>query len=259
MQKPKPCAAVIAAIIFTVTFFAGTAAAAAEITVTLDGVPLSFDAPPQIVNGRTMVPMRAVFEAMGASVAWDGKTRTVSSVRDGTEIRLTVGSTAAYKNGTPLSLDAAPFIASDRTLVPIRFIAESFDAVVDWDGENRVVTINDDSSAAQSGVPPTSDMRQSELEALNPVDISGDAANLTIVCYGDRASTAENQLYEAEYTLSSMYGKTVEDKKQIGALMGCAADLLAGRQSVYPSKISTSDGVTITVSREGNDILIKAR
>ena len=55
----------------------GLVTAPAPITVLLDGSPMTFAVPPQIINGSTMVPMRAIFDALGATVRWDGTTRTV--------------------------------------------------------------------------------------------------------------------------------------------------------------------------------------
>jgi hypothetical protein len=89
-----------------------------------------------------MVPMRAIFEALGANVNWEQKAQTVTSQKDGVEIKLTIGQHTAYKNGEALSLDSVPVIVSNRTLVPIRFVAESFGADVEWDGYNRTVTIS---------------------------------------------------------------------------------------------------------------------
>ncbi|MDR1203987.1 MAG: copper amine oxidase N-terminal domain-containing protein [Peptococcaceae bacterium] len=115
--------------------------AADDACVMLDGAYLAFDEPPRVVGGRTMVPMRVIFEAMGAGVDWDGASRTVTSRKGGTTVQLVVGRTAAYKDGALIALDAAPVVAGDRTLVPLRFIAESFGADVNWDAVNSIAVI----------------------------------------------------------------------------------------------------------------------
>jgi len=118
-----------------------------DIQVLLNGQPLEFDVPPVIVSGRTMVPFRAIFEAFGADVSWEPETRQVSAIYQGddiTHIALTINEDVAHINGVPNLLDSVPFIASGRTLVPLRFISESLGADVDWDGAARVVTIETD-------------------------------------------------------------------------------------------------------------------
>ena len=127
---------------------APAAQAAGTIGVELDDVPLAFtDAVPLAQDGRTYLPFRALFEAMGAGVEWDAATQTVTAVRDGRTVRLTLGQTAVTveEDGktTELLTDAAPFARGGRTYVPVRFAAQAFDAVVDWDAETRTVRIVD--------------------------------------------------------------------------------------------------------------------
>ena len=117
------------------------ALASDDITVTLDGRAIDFDVQPQIMNERTMVPLRAIFEALGADVAWDQATETVTAVKDDTTVSMTIGSNVIYVNQKPIELDIAPVIVDERTLVPVRAVAESFGSAVDWDGESRTVII----------------------------------------------------------------------------------------------------------------------
>ncbi|MCD6168918.1 MAG: copper amine oxidase N-terminal domain-containing protein [Caldisericia bacterium] len=91
--------------------------------------------------GRTMVPIRFISEAFGATVGWDGATRTVTIVWGSTTIKLTIGVYTAKINDKTVKLDAPPIIREDRTFVPIRFISEAFGAQVLWDGTERKVTI----------------------------------------------------------------------------------------------------------------------
>jgi hypothetical protein len=88
-----------------------------------------------------MVPLRKIFEALGAQITWDDKARTVTAVKDGTTIVLKIGSRIAYKNNSSINLDVCPQIVGNRTLVPLRFIGESFGNRVDWDGVARVALI----------------------------------------------------------------------------------------------------------------------
>ncbi len=127
---------------------AGSSSSAGTITLqigsnilTADGVATTLDVPAQIIGDRTMVPLRAIFEALGASVDWDGDTRTVTSVKGDITVKLTIGENAIYKNGEAKELDVAGQIVDDRTLVPVRAIAESFDSDVAWDADTQTVTI----------------------------------------------------------------------------------------------------------------------
>jgi len=98
---------------------------------------------PVIINGRTLVPIRAVIEAMGGTVGWDGTAQTVILARGDDIIKLTIGSDTAYFNNTAHTLDAAPVIVNDVTMLPIRFVAESFSFKVDWDASSSTITITD--------------------------------------------------------------------------------------------------------------------
>ncbi len=111
------------------------------VKVLLNGKEVEFDVHPQIINDRTMVPMRAIFEELGATVEWDGETQTVTSVKDETVINLTIGVPAIIIDGVEKALDVAPVIIDGRTLVPVRAVSEAFKLSVDWDGEIKTVII----------------------------------------------------------------------------------------------------------------------
>lgn len=120
--------------------FVFAAAAWAAPQVILDGTQLSFDVPPIIDQGRTLVPLRGIFEALGADLNWDQNTQTVTATKAGTEIRLVIGG-QAYKNGQPIKLDVPAQITNGRTLIPLRFVSEALGASVDWNGTTQTVTI----------------------------------------------------------------------------------------------------------------------
>lgn len=117
-------------------------AGAQGIQATVDGQPVHFrDVQPMMVGGRVMVPLRGVFEHMGANVQWFPETRTVIAQKGNTEIRLPVGSSSAWVGGQQVSLDSPAIMRNGRTMVPLRFMAESLDASVDWIAEQRTVAI----------------------------------------------------------------------------------------------------------------------
>jgi len=115
---------------------------AERIKVILDDVHMEFDVDPQMVNDRTMVPMRAIFEAFGAQVEWEDATKTITALTpDEDVIVLRIGSRTIEVNGVSSEIDVAPFIVNSRTLVPAKFVAEAMGATVDWDGATRTVII----------------------------------------------------------------------------------------------------------------------
>ena len=112
-----------------------------HIKVLLNGKEISFDQPPVLKDGRTLVPVRAIFEAMGAVVNWDDKTQTVTAVRGNTTVVMQIGNTVMKVNDEKIILDVPPQILNSRTLVPARAVAESFGADVKWDDKTSTVTI----------------------------------------------------------------------------------------------------------------------
>jgi len=99
------------------------------------------DAPPVILQGRTMVPLRFIAEAFGAKVDWVAATKEITLWLDTIQLRLKIGQKTAYKNNETMTLDAPPVILQGRTMVPLRFIAEAFGAKVDWVAATKEIKI----------------------------------------------------------------------------------------------------------------------
>jgi hypothetical protein len=104
---------------------------------------------PQLINDRTMVPMRKIFEVFGADVQWDGATETVTAVTEEKTLKLQINNPVAKVIALPsgeeteITLDSVPVVVDGRTLVPVRFIAESLELKVGWDGDTQTVVIID--------------------------------------------------------------------------------------------------------------------
>ncbi len=111
------------------------------VRVRIDGHEIEFDVPARIKDGCTMVPMRKIFEALGADVKWDEETQTARGEKPGTICTFAIGDRTLYKNGNAIELIAPAVIENDRTLVHVRAIAEVFGAKVEWDGNTGLVDI----------------------------------------------------------------------------------------------------------------------
>lgn len=122
-----------------------TAFAEKEVTVLKDGEKLTFDVNPYIDVDTTMVPMRGIFEAIGAVVTWDNETRTVIALYEVGEeqksLILQIGCDYAFLNETKISFQKPAVIVGDRTLVPLRAVIESLGHDVDWNQDTYTVTI----------------------------------------------------------------------------------------------------------------------
>ncbi|MBR3792168.1 MAG: leucine-rich repeat protein, partial [Clostridia bacterium] len=112
-----------------------------RIPVYLNNKEVCFDVDPVIVEGRTLVPMRAVFEALGAVVSWNGETETVTAQKGDTTLYVQIGSNTIRKNNQIISVDVPAKIYYNRTLVPVRAISEAVSAKVSWNNEERAVYI----------------------------------------------------------------------------------------------------------------------
>ena len=139
--------ALFLSIIIVVLALALPANAAAEITVFIDGEQIIFDVPPVIVEGRTLVPLRAIFEGLDMTVDYEPTTKMITGTNTEKRVVLQVNSTAAsvtdFGTGitTPMALDVPAQIVASRTLVPLRFVGESTGATVVWDGPTRTINI----------------------------------------------------------------------------------------------------------------------
>lgn len=131
-------------------FTAVTAAAAAQenrgISIVVNGLETETDTAPVIINDRTMVPLRAIAESLGCEVLWDGDNRGIIVCRNMHLYNFRIGFDTAfdiYNNALENTylLDSAPVIINDRTMLPLRAVAEMMDADVSWDPESQTVNI----------------------------------------------------------------------------------------------------------------------
>lgn len=118
-------------------------AGVSEMPVFIKGNKIRFDVPPQIINNRTMVPVRKFAESLGSTVQWDPEARQVVFARGAKTIVLVIDNDTARVNGQEIKLDSPAAIVGDRTLVPLRFVAESLDIKVDYFNESKLIAVTE--------------------------------------------------------------------------------------------------------------------
>lgn len=138
---------VILAVIFLLLLGMTTASANQGISVYLDEEILTFDVPPMVQKERTLVPMRAIFENLGATVEWDQTTQTAKATKGAISVGLTIGSGKMMRVDTDVdkteiyNLDVPAMAMNGRTLIPLRAVSEAFSCQVEWNGHNNSVSI----------------------------------------------------------------------------------------------------------------------
>lgn len=153
--------------------------------VYINGRQLNFDVAPVIENDRVLVPLRAIFEALGAEVEWNANTQTVTAVRGPTTVVLTIGSLQPVVNGQIWPLDVPGKIMQDRTLAPLRFVGEAFGGQVGWDASTYTVNIE----TPPDNLSPTSltvsngsvNLRSGPASSYDTVEILGIGERLAIL------------------------------------------------------------------------------
>lgn len=109
----------------------------------VDTKKIESDTPPTIVDGRTLVPVAAIFNALGATMEWDGETRTASGTRGDITVSIPIGSTTVYVNGEPQELDVPAMIINSRTMVPAAFVSTALGCKVTWNGDTKTAAVAD--------------------------------------------------------------------------------------------------------------------
>jgi hypothetical protein len=138
------------------------AAATGPVSVSVNGSGVNLNPPPTERAGRVFVPLRGVFENLGASVVYAN--RVINATGRGHTISLTIGSQQAMVDGQQQMVDVAPFIIGASTYVPLRFVSQALGATVNYDGSNNLVAINTNGNVSQPA-PPN--------EVVTPVPIRG--------------------------------------------------------------------------------------
>lgn len=189
---------------------------ASAINVRIDSTPLKMDVPASSINGRTMVPMRAIFEALGANVAWDNATKCITATKEDKTVCLYLENKTAYIDGTAKTLDAAPVSLNGRTMVPARFVAEAMGCTVGWDNNSQTVNISTDGH-----IQPIKSNTYKVLRVVDGdtfvVDFNGTEEKVRLIgidtpesVHPDASKNTAAGVTASEYTKSLLTGKSVE-------------------------------------------------
>lgn len=207
----------------------------ANVTVLLEGEKLEFSQEPVIVNGRTLVPLRAIFEALGADIDWNGDTKTVTATKESDTVKLTIDNSIAYKNSDSITLEAPPIIVNGNTMVPARFIAESFGLEVGWDANTRKISLDSEQNVSNSSDEPTNNVSVDVLRVVDGdtivVDFNDTKERVRFIGV-DTPETVHPELGEepfgkeaSDYTKQRLEGQTIElefdvqERDQYGRLL----------------------------------------
>lgn len=172
-------------ILTVIALHTGVVSADESIRVLVDGQNLKSDVHPMLINGRTLIPVRAIFEALGLSVGWDPVTRTVVGTKGSLEIRLAIDNDIAQRDSQPIKLDTPATIINERAFVPVRFISENTGARVTWNGETRTVEITQGNGTVQ--------LSPSAPKAVLSATMIGKKADAVVQIHNDSYRGEESQ------------------------------------------------------------------
>ena len=160
------------------------------ITVALNGSVLDFEGVnPTIISDRTMVPMRAIFEALGADVSWDDVSKTAYAHKDDTNVSIAIDDSRIIKNDSEIALDAPARLIDGYTFVPVRAVSEAFGCSVEWDADLRQVVIvssKTDIPLTVSEIAPYSGRPYAEINNNIACFDESDKKEYSFEIYGDQ-------------------------------------------------------------------------
>lgn len=183
-------------------YMPGVLAEEDTITVMVDNEEVEFDQTPTIVDGRTLVPIRAVFEKAGAAVSWDQASLTATIERGGNTVQISPGKDIMFRNGKAVALDVPAQMINDRILIPVRAISDALDFGVTWNGYLSTVLIATDGKPYRAflgvkrgfrDLPAISDFYVSGSCVNNSADLNGDGGE-EVISFTQTMDTANEEM-----------------------------------------------------------------
>ena len=161
---------------------------AEDIKVSIEGYELKTDTPPIIMNDRVMLPVRAIFEGVGAKLTWDGDTKTLTGTKDSHAVVMTVGDEEYTIDGIKHTMDIAPAISEGRTFAPARYVAEAFGYTADWDNIKKTVAIHKENNTEEKPQKATAENTTAEKTTVEKTTVEKTTVEKTTV----EKTTVEN-------------------------------------------------------------------
>lgn len=159
--------AIIPMLAGSLTFPQLTHAEQPSISVYVDNNKVIFDQNPVIHGDITLVPLRGVFEKLGAKVDWKQSTQTVKVIKEDKTITLKLGSKDVFLNNNLQKLDTEPQLLNNRIMVPLRFVSETLDAEVDWNGTSRTINITQSKTNENRSENPVTENKNTKMLTYN--------------------------------------------------------------------------------------------
>lgn len=169
--------ALLAGLLVIPLLFQSQAQAAVNFTILIDGVRLTTSQAPVMIQGRVMLPMRAIFEALDAKVTWNQKAQTVTAIKDRTTIVLKINAKTATINRQNVRLDVPAKNLKGTTMVPVRFVSESLGEKVGWNSKTKTVSIT---TTSGGGSVPDTGLSPVSYVTLKDVGNNGDGRDLEV-------------------------------------------------------------------------------
>ncbi len=251
-MKKRVIWGIIAALLLQCVTF-GTYVFADEIPITIwiNGEKVESEVEPVTENDRTLVPLRAIFEAMGAEVSWDDASQTAKVAADGITIQVVIDDVVMKKNGEDVILDVPARLINDRTMVPVRAISEGIGADVDWNEEEQKVLIT---YQKQEDPIPTASITATSTAISTPVPTEK-------VQYGERMRTDELEEYNVTYydwaeietvPVRDTEGNILayEKREKNGKLIGKAVHKKTKEKIALGIVVYTPDGINVPLISE---------
>lgn len=231
-------------------------ATATDISISVNGSPLSADVPPTVLNNRVLLPLRACAEALNATVNYNPATGQIDVYSGKDKIELQLNSRTAAINGTKAELDTEPQVLDNRTLVPLRFLGEALKAQVAWSGTDKSVTIiaatpTDSGNTDSTNTPAENETKSDEvylpsmdiianqaLQQINSVRLQKDLNTLVSASELKDMATAHSKNMSAADTLANkLNGQESLSARASAAGIATPNELIAcidySRENVY--------------------------
>lgn len=206
--------------------------------LTIEGKAVVTDQSPVIVSGRTMVPVRVVAESLGTTVNWDAETKTVSFENEGLKASMVIGNKELLVSGSAVEIDVPATIINKRTMVPVRFLSETFGYNVEWDAETKTVNVTvKKADNVESGSSVETPAENADITTLKEAALVVDGYATVLNKYTDKMNDEQSKAY-AEYcnnnatVIAMLDNKSRKSKSEIEEGAKAVAAAKAGMEEI---------------------------